>query len=304
MTGTAAPVRSVRALAYDGDADFVVERAANPPASADARFREAAEPVAARVAEQVRIARDLLAGAALDIGARAAVGQGLKHVVGELRALAESYDVAPVADVCRAREAGAATLDPRAVAGIEYVAHALLGAAPPTTDEPAPHPPIATEAEAPEAPEAPNATAPGTPAPNEAPPDEASPNVTAGEGAPDPVVLHAEAAAPFRPPTGPALVELLEHGITGIGRWPGTPLDMPAVPAPAIAPETTPNATPPAVAPAPDADGVVPIAALLYRGRAALDRARAVRDELRAADGAPDPALLAELFDLLDLAAD
>jgi hypothetical protein len=47
----------------------------------------------------------------------------------------------------------------------------------------------------------------------------------------------------------------------------------------------------------------VPIEQLLYSGRAALDRAREVRDALRARPGAPDPALLAELYDLLDLAA-
>ena len=51
------------------------------------------------------------------------------------------------------------------------------------------------------------------------------------------------------------------------------------------------------------AEGVVPIESLYYRGRAALDRAREVRDLLRAQDGAPDRELLAELYDLLDLAA-
>jgi hypothetical protein len=47
---------------------------------------------------------------------------------------------------------------------------------------------------------------------------------------------------------------------------------------------------------------VVPVEQLLYRGRAAIERARDVRDRLRATTGAPDPALLAELYDLLDLA--
>ena len=42
---------------------------------------------------------------------------------------------------------------------------------------------------------------------------------------------------------------------------------------------------------------------VLARGRAALDRARAVRDALRAEPGPPDPERLAELYDLLDLAA-
>ena len=49
--------------------------------------------------------------------------------------------------------------------------------------------------------------------------------------------------------------------------------------------------------------GVVPIEALLYRGRAALVRAVAVRDEIRQRDGTPSSDALAELFDLLDLAA-
>jgi hypothetical protein len=51
-----------------------------------------------------------------------------------------------------------------------------------------------------------------------------------------------------------------------------------------------------------DAD-VVAVETLLYRGRRALDRAREVRDALRAAPSPPDPVLLAELYDLLDLAA-
>jgi len=39
----------------------------------------------------------------------------------------------------------------------------------------------------------------------------------------------------------------------------------------------------------------------VYRGAAALDRARALRDELRTR-GATDPETLHELYDLLDLA--
>jgi hypothetical protein len=50
-----------------------------------------------------------------------------------------------------------------------------------------------------------------------------------------------------------------------------------------------------------DDDVIVPIEALLYRGQAALDRARALRDELRNR-GSTDPDALHELYDLLDLA--
>lgn len=47
---------------------------------------------------------------------------------------------------------------------------------------------------------------------------------------------------------------------------------------------------------------VVPIETLLYRGRAALDRAVEIRDEIRRSGNRPDPAALEELFDLLELA--
>jgi hypothetical protein len=46
----------------------------------------------------------------------------------------------------------------------------------------------------------------------------------------------------------------------------------------------------------------VPVDALLYRGRAALDRAMEIRDQLRRGSGAPAPELLEELYDLVELA--
>ena len=49
-------------------------------------------------------------------------------------------------------------------------------------------------------------------------------------------------------------------------------------------------------------DTVVPIDSLLYRGRAALDRAVEIRDDLRRRGASSDQAALDELFDLLDLA--
>lgn len=49
-------------------------------------------------------------------------------------------------------------------------------------------------------------------------------------------------------------------------------------------------------------DTVVPIDTLLYRGRAALDRAVEIRDDLRKRGTSSDQAALDELFDLLDLA--
>jgi len=49
-------------------------------------------------------------------------------------------------------------------------------------------------------------------------------------------------------------------------------------------------------------DALVPIDSLLYRGRAALDRALELRDELRQPGGSANKAALDELFELIDLA--
>ncbi|MHB1070046.1 MAG: hypothetical protein ACYC1W_09295, partial [Gemmatimonadaceae bacterium] len=90
-----------------------------------------------------------------------------------------------------------------------------------------------------------------------------------------------------RPPSGAgssgdALAAMLRSGLAGLSGLEESPL---AEPMPV------------------DSDVVVPIEDLVYRGRDALDRAIELRDLLKQAAGAPDPAMLAELFDLLELAA-
>ena len=82
-------------------------------------------------------------------------------------------------------------------------------------------------------------------------------------------------------PTGPELRQFLQSGIAGFTDLDQSPLAPPA--------------------PLDDAT-VVSIDDLLYRGRAALARAIEVRDLMRLSGGNTDEAL-AELFDLLDLAA-
>ena len=54
--------------------------------------------------------------------------------------------------------------------------------------------------------------------------------------------------------------------------------------------------------PAHVSDEVIPVDALFYRGRAALDRAVELRDRLRKAGGTPAPEVLEEIYDLIDLA--
>ena len=86
-----------------------------------------------------------------------------------------------------------------------------------------------------------------------------------------------------RTPTGRDLAALLDTGINALGaQLTQRPLSA-AVP---IVDEK-----------------LVPIETLLFRGRAALDRARSLRNELRDAARTPSPDELAELYDLLELAA-
>jgi hypothetical protein len=47
---------------------------------------------------------------------------------------------------------------------------------------------------------------------------------------------------------------------------------------------------------------VVPVETLLYRGRAALERAAAIREQIKASGVAPSPATLDEMYDLIGLA--
>lgn len=49
-------------------------------------------------------------------------------------------------------------------------------------------------------------------------------------------------------------------------------------------------------------DDLLPVDALLYRGRAALDRAIELRDEIRRSNTPPTPEMLEELYDLVELA--
>jgi hypothetical protein len=84
-----------------------------------------------------------------------------------------------------------------------------------------------------------------------------------------------------RTPTGRDLQAFLETGIAGFAPLAERPLSQPTP----LVDET-----------------IVPIQALLYSGRAALDRALELRAEIGREGGTPSADTLAELFDLLELA--
>lgn len=83
-------------------------------------------------------------------------------------------------------------------------------------------------------------------------------------------------------PSGAALRALLSQGLSGLA-----PLDAVTFAAPVVGEE----------------DDVLPIEDLLFRGKDALARALEIGNALRSGGTAPDSATLAELYDLLQLAA-
>lgn len=83
------------------------------------------------------------------------------------------------------------------------------------------------------------------------------------------------------PSSGDQLRSFLQDGIAGLRRLEDQPLSAPT--------------------PMPD-DDAIPIEQLLYRGRAALQRAAELRHEWQASAAPPTPEAMQELFDLLDLA--
>jgi hypothetical protein len=82
-------------------------------------------------------------------------------------------------------------------------------------------------------------------------------------------------------PTGRELKAFLDRGIETLGRLQDKPLREPT--------------------PLPD-ETIVPIQDLLYRGRAAVERARTLREEVRRRGGSPSQDVIDELYDLVDLA--
>ena len=123
---------------------------------------------------------------------------------------------------------------------------------------------------------------PRTGAPSQ--PARASSGVTPGTRPPRATPVRTDVPVPRKAPptpTGAELTRFLQSGIAGFNELDRTPLAPPAL---------LDDAT------------LVSIDDLLYRGRAALERAIEVRDLIRLSGGNTDEAL-AELFDLLDLAA-
>ncbi len=282
--GTAGVVPIAR-LYYDDDGPHVVHRDPQPRITADLRFRQAAVPLASSLRRLIGEAR----ASGTDDGAQRTIGADLRAALADLGELAASYGITPVVNFANARADALARLDARALEVVDGAAHALVESAGVTWTRSTPTAPIdaipparATEA----APAAAAPVAPVAPAPAPAPDAVAEP----------------ETRSDVAPASGHALAALIETSLSnvdGFGLVDATERPGEAAGAPADLADGPPAAERDSV---PDESALPSIDDFLYRGAAALERAKEVRDALRRSP-APDPILLAELYDLVDLAA-
>jgi len=273
-------------LFYHDGGPTVVTQAPNPPTSPTERFR-------LEVVSQGEHLRGLVvtARSAHDEASRDRVRRALRQALRALRQAAESFGERDVADFMAMHNDAVVRLDTRALDSLDQVA-ALL--AQPATSETSLGDRIRAVRASRGTPvvPAPAQVAP-TPPPPPPPPaavltPKAAPPAAAASIPPMPTprspVPPARTTTPARaatPSGNIALGELLDRGIRTLDTLPKTPLSNPVA-----IPEQPP----------------VPIDVLVYRGRAAMERAREIRDEARQSGTPMSPDRLAELFDLIDLA--
>ncbi len=265
--GDAERVVPIAELFYEDGAPGVLEASTNPPTSPQSRFR--LEIVS--LSEHLRGVVDGLRRAP-DADAVSRGRRELGRALRALRASAQSFGQSGVASRV-ADHLAPVRLEVPDLAALDALAASL--AEPPTTGERTTQQVRRAAVIEPEI--SPRVTRP-TPAVAQA---EARESV-AETAAPAPV-----SAPPIAPSPPPASVDfagsaaLLDSTIAMLDELASVPLFAPS--------------------PIPE-DVIVPIDSLLYRGRAALDRAVELRDSLRRAGQSPDAEELEELFDLVELA--
>jgi chemotaxis protein histidine kinase CheA len=283
--GESAPIVPIADLFFADNGPHVVDAAPNPPTTPGQRFRLEAVSQAEHLLRLVSEAQ-----VAADVAGRDRLSRELRGALRALGAAADSFGEREVSSWMREVSASVVALDPAALSAMRQVSTVLAdphsrsdqlaqqlarlrGGAPAPVMPPMPGPPSSSR------PPMPAASAPApAPAPPRPPAPGGAPFAVPGVGRPVP-----NGGRSTRTPTGRDLAALLDTGINALGaQLTQRPLSK-AVP---IIDET-----------------LVPIETLLLRGRAALDRARSLRNELRDSSRNPSPDELAELYDLLELAA-
>lgn len=284
-TTDSAPIVPIADLFFGDNGPHVVAVAPNPPTTPGQRFRLEAVSQAEHLLRLVSEAQ-----VAADVAGRDRLSRELRSALRALGAAADSFNERDVSSWIAEVSPAVAALEPNALAAMRQVS-ALLADPNSRSDQ------LSQQLARLRGGQAPAAV---RPLPE--PPRPAAPMPNAGPGAPMPVAPRhagAPAGAAFpvpgvgrpapnggrssRTPTGRDLAALLDTGINALGaQLSQRPLS--------------------AAVPIVD-EHLVPIETLLLRGRAALDRARTLRNELRDAARTPSPDELSELYDLLELAA-
>ncbi len=252
----------------------VVQPSTNPPTTAAQRFR-------LEVVSQAEHLRRLVADgrAAADAATRERLSRELRGAVRALARAAQSFGAVEISNLFIAAERSAADLAGGALDVLDRAAMLLSAndAAPAAMAGQF----VALSAEL-------SASA-GRPASTTPPSESAARPVSTTPAAArpqTPVAMRAATPAPSAPaavaPSGQALHQLLSTGIAGLA-----PLGEERLAAPLVG----------------DEDDVIPVEDLLFRGKDALQHALQLGDQLRAGTAAPDAETLAELYDLLQLAA-
>lgn len=319
----------IRELYFKDAGPHLVELAPSPPTYPHQRFR-------LEMVSQVEHLRGLVADARIapDDAARERMRRELRRTLRTLSDLATSFGEGEIAEFVDEHLEAARTLDARGLDALDQMAAVLSrpdleGDALTEQIEQVKAERASSMAGAPASPQrsadpgqvaAPTPSTAPTPvvapsAPRPAPPQPAAPSAPAPAAAHQPAGRPAPTGSGFTPPygvaatptptrsapplatprgltpphgarvatpaAGEALTSALDSGIAGLDALSLRPL--------------TPSAPLPEQPP-------VPIGQLLYRGRAALERAIEIRDHIRASGSPPSSEALGELFDLLDLA--
>jgi len=257
----------IASLLMDGEA---VQPANNPPTTAAHRFR-------LEVVSQAEHLRRLVheGNHAQDAATRDRLGRELRGAVRALARAAQSFAAVEIANLFLAAERGAASLEQPALDVLDRAAM-LLSAADAAPEAMAPQfvslSELLSRGVTPLAPQKPATPVAATPA---AP---AAPRFVTPAAAPSAAPTLGTGSAP----SGAALKSLLSQGLSGLAGLGSSTFAEPLVGA---------------------EDDVIPIEDLLFRGKDALQRALTLGESLKRAGAVPDADTLAELYDLLQLAA-
>ena len=313
-------------LFYADGGPHVVSASPNPPTTPAERFR-------LEVVSQGEHLRGLVAEARRASGPTVdRARRELRHALGALKADAESFGEAEVAELIGAHFDAVKSLDYLSLNALEALAQALaspgeqgerlasrlaelrkgrtvdagIGEAFGAVPIGAGSQPVARQEPAPAAPKAAPAPA-GVPSPSfsTAPTPVITPRIRADAGKAVPMMPSAPPnVAPVpsaNPPVMPRASGLRSQTPIGAQRV-STPRDTMAVLDQGIDSLSSLAAQPMSEPVDLPEQPLVPIDALLYRGRAAIERAIELREEIRQRGGAASDDTMAELFDLLDLA--